>query len=212
MTKLNVSIPKHNGALPVFGYRMSKSEVAQQVGYNGITVMDEEPTLEAGHYFDGLIFGSVTFERVNDKLPLTKFPNAILDITQSDNVIKTPLIISRNNHDTLQISDKPIREHLEKRGTFKEFASMGDSQISISGVLVSPKGSMARPNDQIQQLVAWREYGQAIKVVNETLQHLNIFSLVIESVHWLPSKYMNTQPFRLNCLSDDERLYNLVNG
>lgn len=199
MTYLAFKIPKYRDRTPIAGYNLSKEETAEQVGYPNVQVLTEEESLEAGHYFDGLIFGSVIFEATGTIAVDLKIPNAIIEVTQPNNIVKTSVIT------------KDIPGASALKGTVKEYISMGDDQVTISGVLSSPKGSAQRPHTAIQTLNQWRKQRASLKVQNELLQRLEIYNLVIESIQWLPHQFINTQPFRMVCCSDDPNLYDIFN-
>lgn len=187
------SIPKYRERSPVIGYTLSKEETAAQVGYNNVKVLEQDEAFEAGGMFGNAVYGAVTFQKRGKVAKDLKIGNAIIEVNSSKNIVKTPL----------------VRTNGTGRGTVKEYISRGDDVVTISGVLVSPKGKLDRPYLQMKHLSELFDLSAELTVENELLYRLGIFALVIEQLQWLPFQYINTQPFRLTCISDDDRVYTI---
>ncbi len=188
--------------VPIFKYTPAAvQQLADQVGYRGVKVLDQTDVLDAGHYFEGLVFGAVELEAPKKSTigKNLKIPNAIVEISESKNIVTTSLIT------------KPANGADQTRGTVKEYISMGDANITIAGVLVSAKGSLDRPKAAIELLREFKKQEVRLKISHDLLNRLEIYDVVIKDIIWMPHQYINTQPFRLICLSDDERLYDLIN-
>ena len=190
LTVFNIS--KYRERTPVFGYSMSKEEVAEQVKYQGVTILESED-LEAGGMFGNAVYGAVTFDKRPGIARDFKIGNAIVEVSSSKNIVKTALVNTTNH----------------ARGTVKEYISRGDDVVTISGVLVSPKGSAKRPYNLINELASIVDLGAEFTVQNELLYRLGIVAVVIEKIDWLPFQYINTQPFRLSCISDTDDTYKI---
>lgn len=177
----------------MLGYTLSKEETAAQVGYNNVKVLEQDEAFEAGGMFGNAVYGAVTLQATGKVRVNLKIGNAITEVSGSNNIVETAL----------------VRTEGLGKGTVKEYISEGDDVVTISGVLVSPKGKLNRPYDLIKHLTSFKALKSEITVDNELLYRLGIFALVIKRIDWLPFQFINTQPFRLHCVSDDEQIYKI---
>ena len=88
-------------------------------------------------------------------------------------------------------------------GTIKEYISLGDYEITISGKLVNEIDDRARPTQQMENLLRFLRYNDAIRMVSKaTLPH-NIESVVVMDYSFdEQAGYVNQIPFRIRLLSD----------
>lgn len=92
-----------------------------------------------------------------------------------------------------------------KRGTIKERWSEDDVEITITGVFSRSDG--AYPNE-VGALQKYFEYRKIVDVQCQILNSLNIFSIVIESLTFPPTKGIENQAYQIKAYSDD--VYNLL--
>ena len=88
-------------------------------------------------------------------------------------------------------------------GTIKEYISLGDYEITIRGNLVNEIDGFARPTQQMNNLLRFLRYNDAIRMVSKaTLPH-NIESVVVMDYSFdEQAGYVNQIPCRIRLLSD----------
>jgi hypothetical protein len=193
-------IPPPRTGYPVLGYTPSKEEVAAAVGYPNVRVLTVDEALETGSYFGNLVYGKLQLRlRSSDGDAFTKVPagqnalileNAIVDLNIPKTIVKTPIT--------------------GRDGTVKEYIQDGDVEVTVSGVLVSEKGSTARPMAAIDALRSVAKLRRALTIDHILLERIGVEALVIESLSLPAHQYMNAQTFVLRCLSDESDLYRSI--
>lgn len=150
--------------------------------------------------------------------PLSKYPE--IDVRDeaepiASSLFGTPIFETLSylvNGENIQFGDSPIitvnkvknivKTKVQGRsGTVKEFISDGDYNVTIRGIL-SNDNSDDKPYDLISQLNNLANINEAIEIQSRFLNKLGIFSIVIEQVQYMNSKYVNFQPYQLICSSD----------
>lgn len=199
MSKVQFIPPPRTG-YPVLGYAPSKEEVAEQVNYTNVQVLTVDEAMQTGSYFGTLVYGMLQL-RVRDTDNLTPglipegqnaliLENAIVECSIPKTIVKTPIT--------------------GRDGTVKEYIQDGDVEVTISGVLVSPKGSTARPMQAIEALREVAGLKRSLSFDHPMLEAIGATQLVIESIAFPAHQYMNAQPYTLRCVSDDPELYNSI--
>lgn len=96
-----------------------------------------------------------------------------------------------------------------RNGTVKEYISDGDYDITIRGVLVD-RSPNKYPYDQVNALLEICKAQASISAASVFLQQFSIHSLVIESYNFPQREgFYNTQPFEIQCVSDEPVELNL---
>ena len=90
-----------------------------------------------------------------------------------------------------------------KIGSFKEYISDGDFEVSISGRLTQ-KDMYKYPRDLMNKLINICKVQDSISVVSRFLQRFSIYNIVIESYDLPQTEGSHTiQEFQLRCISDE---------
>lgn len=162
-------------------------------------VADEADTPVATSYFGTPIFSNLEIKAgkyLNNEGKEIEYDGmtidtALFDVSQEKIVIKTE-ISGRN-------------------GTVKEYISDGDYSVTIRGVIVE-RSPLKYPYDQVNALLEVCKAQASIAAASVFLQQFSIHSLVIES-YTFPQRegFYNTQPFELQCVSDEPVELNLSN-
>ena len=116
--------------------------------------------------------------------------NALVDVSMSKNIVKTSI--------------------QGRKGTVKEYVSLGDYVVSISGSIISDN----QKEYPIREVLALEKVLIApisLQVVCEPLNRLGIYELVIESYNF-PTKqgFIGTQVYSISAISDEP--IELTNG
>lgn len=110
----------------------------------------------------------------------------IMVVNQTKNIVKTPV--------------------QGRAGSFKEYISDGDFNVTITGKLSPPdkESVYIYPEDAMNTLIELCKVQDSIAVVCKYLQRFSIYNLVIESYDLPQTEGSHTiQAFTLNCLSDE---------
>lgn len=112
-----------------------------------------------------------------------RIDTVLFNVTGSKNIIKTPIV--------------------GRRGTVKEYISMGDYQITAEGAIVSQYPNVF-PQDEVRLLVELLELGKALPVASKFLDLFGITSIVVDPDFQISEKMgsRNEVPFRFNAISD----------
>lgn len=112
-----------------------------------------------------------------------KIDTVLFTVTGSKNIIKTPIV--------------------GRRGTVKEYVSMGDYQINVKGAIVSPYLNVY-PEDEVRLLIELLELPKAIPIASKFLDMFNITSFVVDPEFTISEKLgsRNEVPFEFNAVSD----------
>ncbi|PIY15128.1 MAG: hypothetical protein COZ16_05580 [Flavobacteriaceae bacterium CG_4_10_14_3_um_filter_31_253] len=109
--------------------------------------------------------------------------NALVDISMSKNIVKTAI--------------------QGRKGTVKEYVSLGDYVINISGSIISDN-QKEYPEIEVKALEKIVIAPISLQVVCETLNRLGIYEIVIESYNF-PTKqgFIGTQVYSISAISDE---------
>lgn len=91
-------------------------------------------------------------------------------------------------------------------GTIKEYISLGDYEINIRGNLVNENDPFARPTQQLNNLLRFLNYNDAIGIVSKATTPYSISSVVVLDYSFdEQAGYVNQIPFRIRLLSDSPK-------
>ncbi len=90
-----------------------------------------------------------------------------------------------------------------RNGTFKQYVSDGDYQVSIRGAIVGQQPG-DYPVEEVKLLLDLMEQNTSMVAVSPFLQLFRVFNLVVESYRLNQVEgFQNVQPFEINCVSDE---------
>lgn len=88
-------------------------------------------------------------------------------------------------------------------GTFKEYVSDGDFKVDIKGIFTSTS-SLVYPREDVQTLSDLCALPESLEASSDFLDLFGVKNLVIERYKFNQKEgFYNTQPFTLNCISDE---------
>lgn len=122
----------------------------------------------------------MTLELSHDKVGSILLENAIVEISQSRNIVTTNL--------------------QDRDGTVKEFISNGDYQLNIKGLLFEKNWSI--PKKQTRLLHRLCTYPDNLQIIHDFCNLLNIFEIVVTDFAFPYTPYLNCVTFEINALSD----------
>lgn len=130
-------------------------------------------TIKAGSYDTRT--DTITFEEVI-------LENALVDVSMSKNIVKTSI--------------------QGRKGTVKEYVSLGDYVVNISGSIISDN-QKEYPEIEVKALEKAMIAPIALDVICEPLNRLGIYQLVVESYNF-PTKqgFIGTQVYSISAVSD----------
>jgi hypothetical protein len=161
-------------------FQQAKKQIAQEVtGYGNINVQELDYE-HKGDIFGLPVFMPVILEAFDDTVNDLLLDSAVVEIARTKNIVTT----------VVQGRDTSV----------KEFINNGDFTVKISGIIASE--GIDYPKEKVLELHKYLEHNQSIKVVNEKLNALDIFELVITDYSIPPSTFTNIQPYSFNCLSE----------
>ena len=118
-----------------------------------------------------------------DSLDFFDLDHALVGVRQSKQIVKTQI------------------EGLD--GTIKEYISLGDYEIEIRGNLVNENDPFARPTQQLNNLIRFLNYNDAIEIVSKATTPYSIRSVVVVDYSFdEQAGYVNMIPYRIRLLSD----------
>ncbi len=162
-------------------YREAKREVTRQLmGYEQIQVRDIDETYK-GDLFGLPLFMPLILEGYDEGVEDLLLDSAIVEISRQKNIVVT----------VVQGRDTSV----------KEFVNNGDFQIKISGILSSD--SVYYPKDELSNLHDFLTHKGSIKVVNEKLNELGIYEIVVTDYAFPPVAFENIQPYTISAVSDE---------
>jgi hypothetical protein len=99
-------------------------------------------------------------------------------------------------------SNNVIKTSIDGEGTFKEFYSKGDWEITIKGIAINEEDDNY-PEEQVRRLRALIDKRRNIKIVNALATIFGIEKLVIEKYGFPPIEGApSMQPYEFSCVSD----------
>ena len=113
-----------------------------------------------------------------------KIDEVILSVDQVKNIVRTPI--------------------QGRDGTVKEYISMDDYTISVSGILVDDLNPHRQPVEKIDLLRQFCELNAQFKVASKFLDLFGITSVVVESYRIAQNTGNRQVPFRLELLQDED--------
>lgn len=188
------AMPKVNGADPVTLLKAAslplQTALAKEFKLGEVRLIEEDEIEEYGAL--GLpVFGALTFERTEYKLngkrlvvPSIHIPCVVIEASAPKSVVKTKA------------------QGRTRRGSFKEYICEDDVQITIKGVLSD--NNFKYPEQQVKNLSKLFTAPKQIGVINNFLNAIGVFDIVIEDPRWVanPGK-TNMQFFEITAVSDE---------
>ena len=162
-------------------YKAAKREATRLItGYEHVDV----PVADTGYTGDlfGLpVFMPLILESYETGVQDLLLESAIVEIARQKNIVLT----------VVQGRDSSV----------KEFINNGDFQIRISGILSS--GGIGYPKNRLTELDGFLAHKGSLKVVNEKLNELGIYEIVITDYAYPPVPFQNIQPYTITAVSDE---------
>lgn len=139
---------------------------------------DESPTSLLGTP----VFCQLKLSDINDENLIT-IDTVLIDISQTKNIVKT-IVQGR-------------------KGTVKEYISLGDYQVTIRGAIVG-KDMWKYPQSDVALLKRILEIEKEIKCISEYLQIFGIYNLAVESYRFPQREgFQNMQLFEITASQDE---------
>lgn len=111
------------------------------------------------------------------------FDTVMIEVNQEKNIVRTPI--------------------QGRKGTVKEYISMGDYNVTINGMIVS-EFSNVLPKDQIENLRELLELPESLEVSSEFLQLFSIHNIVVLGFEiGQMMGYRNQVPFQIRAIDDE---------
>jgi len=161
-------------------YQAAKRQVTQAItGYDNVNVFDDVD--QERNIFGLPVFMPLILEAYDNTVDDLYLDSAIIEISRTRNIVTT----------VVQGRDTSI----------KEFVNNGDYTVKVSGILASE--GVNYPMDQLKRLNNYLSYEGALKVVNEKLNALDIFEIVVTDYNLQKTPFTNIQPFSFSALSEE---------
>ncbi len=162
-------------------YRTSKREATRLItGYDRIDVLEADFE-HTGDLFGLPVFMPLTLEAYEEGQEDLLLDSAIVEISRQKNVVVT----------VVQGRDTSV----------KEFVNNGDFQLRISGMLAS--NGPDYPTEQLTRLNGFLSHKGTLKVVNEKLNKLGIYEIVVTDYAFPAVPFQNIQPYTITAISDE---------
>ncbi|WP_338813657.1 DUF6046 domain-containing protein [Bernardetia sp. Wsw4-3y2] len=132
-----------------------------------------------------LIFKAGSYDTRTDTITYDEvvLENALIDISNSKNIVKT--------------------EIQGRKGTVKEYVSLGDYIVNISGSIISDN-QKEYPEIEVKALEKVLIAPVSLQVISEPLNRLGVYEIVIEGYNF-PTKqgFIGTQVYSISAVSDE---------
>lgn len=145
-------------------------------------VPEESDTPIATTYLGTPVYSNIIFSG-NGVTEQINLETVMIEVVQEKHIIKTPI--------------------QGRKGTVKDYISLGDYQITIRGLIVSPFANVM-PKAEIEAFRELLELDESLEIASEFLQMFSVHNIAVERFSFGQMEgYRNQVPFMISAVSDE---------